>query len=233
MKQTKFKTIFKCYLTVFALFTTFVTNVKAEEIKGIFASDCIDSLLYDYNIYYDANAVTCCGACYIPGTNKIDRSLESVVIPSTVTVRFIIGYDNIADTIIYKDHKLPVKRIADHAFMNYTNLKRVIISGNVIEIGSSAFANCTNLQEVEIPGSVEIIGGSAFYNCTNLKHITNWANPPQSINEFTFENVKRESVKISCTEIAIEEWKKYGWGGFQFIKVDDKYKTDNSNTGFH
>lgn len=42
-----------------------------------------------------------------------------------------------------------------------------------------------------------------------------------------------KATRQSCTEIAIEEWKKYGWGGFQFIKVDDKYKTDNSNTGFH
>ena len=54
-----------------------------------------------------------------------------------------------------------VIRIGERAFANCEKLTEIILSDDVIEIGSGAFFN-TNISSISIPDSVTIIGDSAF-----------------------------------------------------------------------
>lgn len=63
---------------------------------------------------------------------------------------------------------LPVVEIADNAFFNHAELKKVTIPDSVVSIGSGAFKGCSGITEITVPDSVETIGSSAFEGCTSL-----------------------------------------------------------------
>lgn len=56
------------------------------------------------------------------------------------------------------------------AFTGMTNLRNVVMSGNVTEIGASSFKGCENLESIIFPG-VSTIGEGAFEGCVNLTSI--------------------------------------------------------------
>ena len=91
--------------------------------------------------------------------------------------------------------------IEEGAFMNCTNLKRVILPSSVTRIGKNAFSGCTKListadktmnltnvsyigpnafkscnngdfTTIQFSNKLETLGAQAFYNCTNLQEIT-------------------------------------------------------------
>lgn len=76
-----------------------------------------------------------------------ERSVTSVIIPSTVTT------------------------IGSSAFYNCWNLKSVTIGDSVTTISDYAFYRC-GLTSVTIPNSVTTIGISAFEDCTALTYVT-------------------------------------------------------------
>ncbi|HXJ55134.1 MAG TPA: leucine-rich repeat domain-containing protein, partial [Verrucomicrobiae bacterium] len=80
----------------------------------------------------------------------------------------------IPDTI----NGMPVTRIGDLAFYNYTRLTSVTIPNSVTNIGDYAFAGCTNLTSVTIPNSVTSIAGLAFWNCSSLTEVYFQGNAP-------------------------------------------------------
>lgn len=53
-------------------------------------------------------------------------------------------------------------------FKEWTQLKEIILPGNITEIGGDAFYNCVNLEKVDIPTSVLRIQGYAFYGCSSM-----------------------------------------------------------------
>lgn len=71
-----------------------------------------------------------------------------------------------------------VRGIAEKAFMNNTDIKKVIIHDGVKSIGEECFAGCSALKEVIVPDTVTFVGYRAFANCEALKKI----NMPDSIN---------------------------------------------------
>ncbi len=60
---------------------------------------------------------------------------------------------------------LPVKEIADEAFIYCNDITKVIISNGVTHIGNNAFNDCNNLGSVYIPASVGYVGKGAFHSC--------------------------------------------------------------------
>ena len=64
-----------------------------------------------------------------------------------------------------------VKKIGARAFSFSVHLKKAIIENGVEEIGESAFENCDSLEEVVIPESVRVIKANAFFSCEKLKKI--------------------------------------------------------------
>lgn len=72
-----------------------------------------------------------------------------------------------------------VVKIADNAFKDCSDITKVTIEGNGIEIGKYAFYGCSNMTSVEIKGSVSRIDTSAFYQCSSLSSI----NLPEGLKE--------------------------------------------------
>ena len=66
----------------------------------------------------------------------------------------------------------PVTKIANKAFNECTNLKKVTIPDSVTSIGYSAFSGCSSLTSITIGNSVTSIGSWAFSSCSSLTSIT-------------------------------------------------------------
>ena len=93
----------------------------------------------------------------------LKKRLGVEAIESSWSFDSICSYYRIPSTLIIpKD----CARIGDWAFANCRNLKEVVISEGVKEIGLSAFRGCCrDLVKVVIPGSVRIILDEAFCYC--------------------------------------------------------------------
>lgn len=74
-------------------------------------------------------------------------------------------------TVPSKIDKKDVIGIADHAFRG-ADMKTLIISGTVKEIGTHSFSGCSNLENLTLGDGVEIINGYAFADCPNLALVT-------------------------------------------------------------
>lgn len=79
----------------------------------------------------------------------------------------------------------PVRAIADNAFKNCADVKRVSIPDSVTSIGNYAFYNCSALNDVVMPDSVETIGNYAFAACSALDNIS-LGNGVREIGKFAF-----------------------------------------------
>ena len=77
-----------------------------------------------------------------------------------------------------------VTEIGDAAFVDYINLKEIIIPDSVKVIGKLAF-NGTSLEQIDIPDSVVELGDYAFLNCRKLKYAKLSKNM-KAINQSTF-----------------------------------------------
>lgn len=64
-----------------------------------------------------------------------------------------------------------VRKIAEKAFSEHNQLKRINLPESIQEIGSQAFMNCENLEEITIPSSVKEIKRGTFSNNRRLKKV--------------------------------------------------------------
>ncbi len=82
-------------------------------------------------------------------------------------------------------------------------IKKVIIDGNITEIGDLTFTFCDNLSEITIPETVTYIGESAFSFCSNLTSIT-IPDSVTSIGEdaFSYSGLNSITIPESITNIA-------------------------------
>ncbi len=85
-----------------------------------------------------------------------DPDLE---IPETVAVPETIG-------------GIPVREIANSAFVNRTTVKKVIIPEGIVSIGDYAFRGCIALEKADLPEGLLLIGTAAFAKCENLDGIS-------------------------------------------------------------
>lgn len=61
-----------------------------------------------------------------------------------------------------------IKTIHKSAFAYSRNLRNVILSDGILSIGDYAFYNCSELRSIIIPASIKSIGEFAFANCDVL-----------------------------------------------------------------
>ncbi len=64
-----------------------------------------------------------------------------------------------------------VENIGAHAFAGGVGLESVTVQNGAKNIGAGAFDGCVNITSVTIPGSVTSIGKEAFSGCTNLEKV--------------------------------------------------------------
>lgn len=130
------------------------------------------------------------GATQLSETFKDNKTLKSVVIPSSVTEIEMyvfsgctsltsvtisngvtsIGSLSFAECSSLESIVLPdsMTKISAYVFQDCTSLKNVIIPGRVTSIGNSAFRTCSSLESVTIPSSVTNIGQYVFLSCDKL-----------------------------------------------------------------
>ena len=101
----------------------------------------------------------------------IDRSIESVVIPNTVTNigTYAFAFCPSLTSVTISNS---VTSIDDNAFTFCRELVSITIPNSVTSIGRSAFYFCTSLTSVTIPNSVTSIGSSIFDYCNKIKNVT-------------------------------------------------------------
>ena len=80
------------------------------------------------------------------------------------SIRHFVGLSNEIKNVIISDG---ITEIGYKAFRNCTSLENIIIPSSVTEIEDYAFNNCTALKSITIPSSVTKIGNTAFWNCYN------------------------------------------------------------------
>lgn len=95
--------------------------------------------------------------------------------------------------------------IEDGVFFGCTNLKKIVVTGRVKNVGAYAFAYCSNLETVAIlqVDNVESIGKGAFMHCKNLPYFQ-FPNDIKRIRARSFYGcLKLKSVKIPKKVLSI------------------------------
>ena len=102
----------------------------------------------------------------------------AVLIGLTVkTVQADSWYDLSGGTLTVYDG---TTEIPDRAFMNKTDIQKVILPESLRTIGNQAFQGCTNLDEIDLPEGLTRIGYCAFEQCSDLEEVT----LPASLTDF-------------------------------------------------
>lgn len=65
-----------------------------------------------------------------------------------------------------------ISAIKYEAFLDRTDIKKLVVAEGVSDIGGGAFLGCTNLTEVELPKSLTHLGRNVFGNATTKSNIT-------------------------------------------------------------
>lgn len=78
-----------------------------------------------------------------------------------ITICEYLGHDTIV-VIPAMINGIPVTKIGPLAFVDNTDLVKVILPEGILEIGNNAFDSCYNLYSVQLPESLKVIGNRAF-----------------------------------------------------------------------
>lgn len=98
------------------------------------------------------------------------RTLQSIILPETVTSIGTYAFENTALTEIVIPKS--VTDIGDYAFSQCASLTNVIMSDSVTSIGYRAFFYCSSLLSINLSNNLINIGAEVFNKCTSLP-ITN------------------------------------------------------------
>lgn len=64
-----------------------------------------------------------------------------------------------------------ITSIYEGAFIDFVELREVVLPSSLRVIGTSAFMTCTSLKEITLPYKITRIEGGAFCNCSSLERI--------------------------------------------------------------
>ncbi len=142
-------------------------------------------------------------------------------------IRFLKGTKIIperfaADNYILKEiYMESIEVIEDSAFERCSyNLKKIVLSNNLKQIGNNAFANCFEIEEIVIPGSLKTISNYCFNHNTSLKQIT-IEEGVETIGVEAFSNTNPVSIELPTTMEYLYE------SAFSFCKSLKNIKLNN------
>lgn len=78
-----------------------------------------------------------------------------------------------------------ITRINENMFNSNLEVRDIVLSEGITDIGACAFFKCYNLESVKYPSTLETIGNNAFYKCIKLDNID-------------LSNTKVELIPIEC-----------------------------------
>lgn len=121
-----------------------------------------------------------------------NSTVKTVVLPETVK--------NLSESAFAfsKTEKIvlpeAVATIPEMSFYGCENLKEVVLSGNLKEIGANAFSNCTALKSIYLPYGIETIEGAAFH-CSGLESVV-IPDSVKNIGNFAFGYYSAEDIEF-------------------------------------
>lgn len=133
------------------------------------------------------------------------------------------GTINIPATVTNGGTTYNVTSIDPSAFMNCTNLRRVVIPNSVQYIMNDAFKGCSKLTNITIPASVYTIYNNVFDGCTALKSVICLNPTPKSWNTNNFSSTTYTSAKLIVPQGSLSAYQSstYCWGSFTSIQEMD------------
>jgi len=105
---------------------------------------------------------------YINNTSVNQRRRDAMLVVDTLWQNPIREYRGEADVVVLTDS---IKTISAQAFRECKNLKKIVLSNTLQEIGDQAFYGLPLLDTVLIPREVKRIGKEAFANCQSLRKV--------------------------------------------------------------
>lgn len=93
-----------------------------------------------------------------------------------------------------KYNGLPVVEIMDNGFISCIKLTKVVIPETVHRIGANAFMNCSNLHRILGMVKVTEIGNNAFASCKSLEYLT----IPTTINKLGTSIIRNMTNDVYC-----------------------------------
>lgn len=85
-----------------------------------------------------------------------------------------------------------IHTIAENAYADDMNVKKVVIGKQTCAIKHKAFANCVNLKILTLPAMIRYIDGTAFQNCKELTDIT------VNSSDYKFQEIYTMILKNKC-----------------------------------
>ncbi len=131
------------------------------------------------------------------------------------------GYLTIRGTGNMKDYSSSNSTTRAPWYKHRNNIKTVLISSRVSNIGNLAFGSCTSLTSISIPDSVTSIGNSAFYGCSSLTII----NIPDSVtsigNTAFYDCTSLTSISIPDNVTSINNKVFYNCSNLSIVTMPD------------
>ena len=101
-----------------------------------------------------------------------------------------------------------VTEIGEQAFSNNYNLREVIAYDGLQVIDQSAFFYCPNLESVILPSTLREVRYSVFAACDNLKYVTINASSLEDYAEYAFDDTHAD-LKIYVPEASVATYKTF------------------------
>lgn len=176
----KIKAVFeeaRCVVYVFGIDKTY-TGLEGEKIDSIpfvekegevftgyyFDSECTKPVSFPYyysfltpdvEMYPGYQTGTVAGLSYVQDSKK----------------NYIASYDGDATNLYVPDNYMGTKVVA-LASVKGNNLKKVVLSSNIVTINDGCFKDCTSVEEVQLPTGLTTIPKECFMGCSSLKSVT-------------------------------------------------------------
>ncbi len=134
------------------------TEYFAENMISIYVEDC--GLMYFWDNGDGTVSVT------YDHSNPMHTNIKN-----GTTNSYYQGEVCIPSSIMVNGQSLTVVGITEYAFMNCTNLTKVVAPATVKSVGKMAFYNCSLLEDVDIEGSLTEIPDYCFSGCKTLRKL--------------------------------------------------------------
>ena len=110
-------------------------------------------------------------------------------------------------------------------YLNYQEIKDLVIPDNVTKIKSSTFRHCSGLTSLTINNGTKSIEEGAFYGCDGLESVS-WGNSIQTIGSSAFGAcTKLDSISIPNSVDSIGYYAFSGCTNLNYIKLPNSIKT--------